>query len=177
MRRLEIRSYQQEWPLQFKEASNTFQEIFGNALTDIHHIGSTSIPGMAAKPVIDILAEVRDIGELETFNHQMELEGFVARGEHGVPGRRYFVRAEGNVHTHHVHMFANGSDQVKRHLAFRDYLRKHPVEAERYRSLKMRIAEEGVKDVKLYQERKAPLIRELQESAEKWMEARNAKTP
>ncbi|SEJ70780.1 GrpB domain, predicted nucleotidyltransferase, UPF0157 family [Bhargavaea ginsengi] len=177
MRNLEMVAYRREWATEFKETARKLKKILGENLTDIHHIGSTSIPGMAAKPVIDILVEVRDIGELETFNHQMELEGFVARGEHGVPGRRYFVRAEGNVHTHHVHMFANGSDQVKRHLAFRDYLRKHPVEAERYRSLKMRIAEEGVKDVKLYQERKAPLIRELQESAEKWMEARNAKTP
>ena len=114
----------------------------------------------------------RDIGEVDAFNPQMELAGFVARGEHGIPGRRYFVRTEGSVHTHHVHMFGIGSDQIKRHLAFRDYLREHPDEAERYRSLKMRIAEEGVRDVKHYQERKGPLIRELQEKAESWVQER-----
>ena len=123
---------------------------------------------------LEIVAYHREryIEKVDAFNQQMEHAGFVARGEHGIPGRCYFVRAEGNVHTHHVHVFGAGSDQVKRHLSFRDYLRNHPDEAERYRSLKMRIVEEGVDDVKLYQERKAPLIRELQEKAEAWVQER-----
>jgi GrpB-like predicted nucleotidyltransferase (UPF0157 family) len=172
MRTLEIVEYQREWATEYEEAAQKLYEIFGETLTDIHHIGSTSVPGMAAKPVIDILVEVRDIGEVDAFNQLMERAGFVPRGEHGIPGRRYFVRKEGSDHTHHIHVFGAGSDQVKRHLAFRDYLRNHPDEAERYRSLKVSIVEEGVEDVKLYQERKAPLIRELQEKAETWVQER-----
>jgi GrpB-like predicted nucleotidyltransferase (UPF0157 family) len=172
MRTLEIIEYQREWATEYEEEAWKLNEIFGEILTDIHHIGSTSIPGMAAKPVIDILVEVWEIGEVDAFNQQMERAGFVPRGEHGIPGRRYFVRKEGSDHTHHIHVFGAGSEQVKRHLAFRDYLREHPDEAERYRNFKLAIVEEGVKNVKLYQERIAPLIRELQEKAEAWVQER-----
>lgn len=177
MRRLEIWPYQKEWALQFKEASEKLKGILGDELMDIQHIGSTSIPGMAAKPVIDILAEVRDIGEVDAFVSEMERAGFVPRGEHGIPGRRYFVRATENVHTHHVHLFGKGSEHVKRHLAFRDYLREYPNEAERYHNLKMQLVDDGVEDVKLYQDLKAPTVLELQESAEKWMDGRKGRTP
>lgn len=169
MRRLEMVSYQREWEQQYKEASKILQALFGDMLLGIHHIGSTSIPGMSAKPIIDILTEVREIGEVDGFNHSMERAGYVPRGENGIPGRRYFVKAEGSRHTHHVHIFECGTEQVRRHLAFRDYLKAHPAEVERYSALKVEIAEEGVRDVKEYQERKNGLVKELQERAEDWV--------
>ena len=108
----------------------------------IHHIGSTAIPGIYAKPVIDMLAVVSDIAAVDSYAAAMEALGYEAMGEFGIPGRRYFRRDDANgVRTHQVHAFASGSRDVERHLAFRDFMRAHPDLAREYGELKRALAE------------------------------------
>jgi GrpB-like predicted nucleotidyltransferase (UPF0157 family) len=96
--------------------------VLGDLVVSVHHIGSTAIPNIVAKPIIDVLLEVRDILHLDREISTLEGLGYEAKGEFGIPGRRYFRKndAQGR-RTHHVHAFPRGSAHVERHLAFRDY--------------------------------------------------------
>ncbi|XDK22198.1 Hypothetical protein ABZS17I87_02528 [Kosakonia cowanii] len=87
--------YDEKWPELFNAESFLIKRLLGEVAKDIHHIGSTSVPGLSAKPVIDVLVEVSDINELDQCTPAMVNAGYVARGENGIAGRRYFIK-EGN---------------------------------------------------------------------------------
>ena len=108
----------------FVEEAEKLNLIFEIEIVDIYHIGSTSIPGLKAKPIIDIMPVVKDINLVDTYNEEMKNIGYEPKGENGIPGRRYFQKG-GDSRSHHVHIYQLGSYEIKRHLAFRDYLRKH----------------------------------------------------
>ncbi|WP_337014073.1 GrpB family protein [Pantoea sp. AS142] len=135
MRKIIVVPYDNKWPEMFEAESLLIKILLGGVAKDIHHIGSTSVPGLSAKPVIDILLEVSDINELDGYNRAMINAGYVARGENGIPGRRYFIKG-GDKRSHQVHAFAVGDMQVLRHLVFRDYLRENTNIAEKYAELK-----------------------------------------
>lgn len=116
-----------------------------------HHIGSTAIPCIHAKPVIDMLLEVADLAALDRQQAQMEALGYLAKGENGIAERRFFLKYNAaGVRTHHIHAFLIGSVQVKRHLAFRDYLRAHPQQAQAYSDLKCQLAKQYPTDIEQY---------------------------
>jgi len=89
-RRVEVVSYNPNWKEMYKEESGKIINILNDIIIDIHHIGSTAIPRIKAKPVIDILVEVKDIEAIDQYNHKMEELGYEAMGEHGIPKRRFF---------------------------------------------------------------------------------------
>ncbi|WP_311775184.1 GrpB family protein [Alkalihalobacillus sp. TS-13] len=122
MRKVEVCPYDEEWPKMFHQEMIKLQGIYGLQIVTIHHIGSTSIKGIKAKPIIDIMPVVKDITEVDKFNDQMRVIGYEPRGENGIPGRRYFQKG-GAARTHHIHIYQQGDVQIERHLAFRDYLR------------------------------------------------------
>ena len=136
---IEVVPYDARWPNQFEENASQIQPIFSDNFVAIHHIGSTSVPGLAAKPTIDILLEVKDIELVDKCNDPMGMLGYEAWGEYNIPGRRFFVKSEDN-RTHHVHTFQVGSSEIARHLFFRDYLKSHPDEAKEYANLKIKLA-------------------------------------
>ncbi|SHG29844.1 GrpB family protein [Ornithinibacillus halophilus] len=175
MRKLELMPFKENWMTNYNEESKRVQEIFGELLLNIHHIGSTSIPGMIAKPVIDILVEIQNINDVDSFNNDMKMLGYVPKGENGIRGRRYFFKEKGNKRTHHVHIFQSGSHEINKHLAFRDYLIIHQDEAERYIELKRNLYQRMGVNVKQYQEMKGPLIQELTDNALNWAN-KNKKT-
>jgi GrpB-like predicted nucleotidyltransferase (UPF0157 family) len=166
--------YRASWPAEFERASRLVAEAFGARLVEIHHIGSTAIPGIHAKPVIDMLAVVDDVQRLDEANPRMVELGYEAMGEFGILGRRYFRRDdEAGNRTHQVHAFALGSPHVERHLAFRDYLRAHPKWAEAYDALKRQLTREPI-DIEAYVDGKDPFIKDVQARALAW---RRAGTP
>lgn len=91
MRKIIVVPYDDKWPEMFEAESLLIRTLLGGVVKSVHHIGSTSVPGLSAKPVIDILLEVSDINELDTYNSAMASGGYVACGENGITGRRYFV--------------------------------------------------------------------------------------
>ena len=161
-------AYDAQWPARFAEEAAHLTTVFGQELVAVHHIGSTSIPGMAAKPIIDIMPVVRRIDAVDTFNPVMETLGYEARGEYGIPDRRYFVKGQGNARSHHVHVFAAGHPDVARHLNFRDYLIAHPAEAAAYASLKQALARQFPHDMEAYIAGKDGLITEIDRRAAAW---------
>ncbi len=123
MRKVAIVTYDEQWPDLFEAERVLLQITLGQVISRIYHIGSTSVPGLAAKPVIDILLEVVDLNKLDELNAEIENAGYTARGENGIQNRRYFTKG-GEQRTHHVHAFVIGDTQIVKHVAFRDYLIK-----------------------------------------------------
>src|SRR5688572_28463629 len=127
MRRITVVSYDLRWPEAFAAEAAAVAAALGGSLLEIHHIGSTAIPGIHAKPVIDMLAVVREIAGVDRDAPRMAALGYETMGHFGIPGRRYFRRDDAaGQRTHQVHAFQNGSPHVARHLAFRDFMRAHP---------------------------------------------------
>ena len=120
MRKVEIKKYDPEWVQKFEVERNKLGNLFQTILVNIHHIGSTSVPGLSAKPIIDLLIEVTDIEKVNAFNNQMTELGYEAKEENGIPLRRYFQKG-GDERTHHVHIYETGNSEINRHLTFRIY--------------------------------------------------------
>ncbi len=161
-------AYDERWPQQFAAEAARFAPALGRELITIHHIGSTAIPGMAAKPIIDMLPVVHQIARVDACNRAMEALGYEPRGEYGIPGRRYFVKGQGAQRSHHVHVFAADHPDVARHLNFRDYLIAHPVEAAACASLKQALARQYPHDLEAYIAGKDALIQETDRRAAAW---------
>jgi len=171
MKRVIVVQHDPRWGQAFVTASREVTGAMGENLVAIHHIGSTAIPGIWAKPVIDMLAVVADIGAVDSCGAAMESLGYEVMGEFGIAGRRYFRRNdEKGVRTHQVHAFASGSHDVERHLAFRDFMRAHPDIAREYGELKRGLAERFPDDIESYMDGKDGFIKEMQARAMVWKE-------
>lgn len=116
---VEIVEYDSSWPEQFSVESARIQKILGDNCIDVHHIGSTSVPGLAAKPVLDIMPVVEDITRVNI--QGLEAIGYKNKGELGMPFRTYMSRGLPQ-HTHHLHIWEIGNPEIEKHLLFRDYL-------------------------------------------------------
>jgi GrpB-like predicted nucleotidyltransferase (UPF0157 family) len=139
-----------------------------DTLIALHHIGSTSVPGLAAKPIIDMLAEVPTLDALDAASAKLDALGYEAMGAFGIEGRRYFRKTDpAGRRTHHLHAFERGSPHLVRHLAFRDYLRAHPEKAAAYGALKLALLEDGGSR-ETYQDAKAPFVAEIEREALAW---------
>jgi GrpB-like predicted nucleotidyltransferase (UPF0157 family) len=161
--------YDPTWPDQFARELEALQRALGEAAIAIEHIGSTSVPGLAAKPVIDILIGVARIELTPDQIAAVEALSYEFRGEAGIPGRLFFRKVP---RTAHVHVVEHGGEIWRSHLLFRDYLRVHPAERDRYAALKRELAGVYREDRQTYTASKEPLIAELLESARRWAEGR-----
>ena len=168
MRNIVVVDYDSEWPKMFAAEARRLSDTLTSALIAIHHIGSTSVPGLAAKPTIDILAVVRGLNELDTCNDAMIDLGYEPKGEFGIVGRRFFAKESDACRTHHLHAYEAGHLEIGAHLDFRDYLGVHPDQALRYAELKTKLAERHRNDIEAYIEGKAPRVREILENARRW---------
>lgn len=171
-RQIIVAAYDSAWPDAFRRAADELETLPGPIFLEIHHIGSTAIPGMHAKPIIDILAVVHVIDALDERSAQMESLGYEVMGEFGIPGRRYFRRNNPDgIRTHQIHAFRAGSPHIRRHLAFRDFLRSHPVEAAQYATLKQEVAKAHPNDIEAYMDGKDGFIKEIQRRAIEWTDS------
>lgn len=164
--------YDATWPARYVAEAAAIGRALGEALVATHHIGSTAIPGIFAKPIIDILAEVSDLGALDDREEAITRLGYEAMGELGIPGRRYFRKSDGTgTRTHQIHAFEAGSEQVTRHVTFRDYLRVHAERAALYSDLKRALAAAHPDDIESYMDGKDAFIRETDRMAAEWRAA------
>ena len=166
-RRVGIVSYNPNWKEIYKEESKKIKNVLSDIIVDIHHIGSTAIPGIKAKPVIDILVEVKDIEAVDRYNNKMEELGYEVMGEYGIPKRRFF-RKGGNKRTHHIHIFQVGNEEIERHINFKEYLIAHPDKAREYSKLKEKLTNKYTYDVENYTNGKSDFIKEIDRKAKLW---------
>jgi GrpB-like predicted nucleotidyltransferase (UPF0157 family) len=136
------------------------EKVLRSNCIDIHHIGSTSIPKILSKPTLDVLCVVHTLDGIEVFKDEFEKFGLEWRGEHGIPGRLYFVRKaqDGVTHLSHIHIFEKGNELINDHLDFRDYLNAEEAIAKEYDKLKVELKEKFSDDPSAYQKGKAQFI-------------------
>lgn len=170
---VQVLPYQPAWPAAFESEASRVAQALGDAGGALHHIGSTSVPGLAAKPIIDMLLEVSDLAALDRRSDALVAQGWEAKGEFGLPGRRYFRKTDAQGRrTHHLHAFEAGSAEARRHLAFRDYLIAHPDVASAYGTLKRALAAAHPEDMSAYMDGKDPFIKDHEARALRWVSQR-----
>lgn len=168
---IEVVTYDPKWEEEYQREAKEIQNVMSDEIVEIHHIGSTSIPNIDAKPVIDILIGVKDIEKVDKYNEKMEQLGYIARGEHGITGRRFFLKGFYN-RTHHVHIFQTRSSEIERHLNFRDYMIAHPKDAKNYGELKRELAVRFRNDIEGYCDGKDDFIKDIDKRAAEWAKTR-----
>jgi GrpB-like predicted nucleotidyltransferase (UPF0157 family) len=168
MRNIRVVPYDPSWPAAFEAEAARLTGILGDELVVIHHIGSTAVPGLAAKPVIDMMPLVRDIERVDLYNAAMIEAGYQPWGEYGIPGRRFFTRGGDEHRTHNIHVFQVDGAEVARHLDLRDYLRTHPAEAQRYAELKAALAAQFPQDIEGYMDGKDAFVKAMERRAGEW---------
>jgi GrpB-like predicted nucleotidyltransferase (UPF0157 family) len=159
--------YNPEWPVLFGALGASLRGALGDVALRIDHVGSTSVPGLAAKPVIDVQISVACFEPLDAYRLPLARLGFVFRPDNPDLSKRYFREPPGSRRTHiHVHQAGSWAEQMA--LLFRDYLRAHPDDAQRYAALKAQLAERYWDDREGYTEAKGPFIWEILARADHW---------
>lgn len=157
IRHVELTAPNPEWLKWFDESANEIKTILSSNCMEVHHIGSTAIPNIYAKPIVDILPVVRDIRLVDSLNSKFEALGYMCMGEYGITGRRYYWKSKIN-RTHNIHLFEQGSPEISQHLMFRDFMCKHEDYARAYSVLKCCLADEFTYDIENYVNGKSSFI-------------------
>lgn len=168
VRRLSLVAYDPRWAARFEEEKARILEVAGSRLLAVEHVGSTAIPGILAKPVLDILGGVRTLADGDALVTRLAAIGYeyVPEYEAIIPDRRYFRKGPAGARTHHLHVVEHEGKEWRKMMGFRDYLRAHPAVAREYGELKRRLARTFRDDRDAYQEAKASFIRDVLARAE-----------
>jgi GrpB-like predicted nucleotidyltransferase (UPF0157 family) len=172
MRNVEVIPFSKKWKTKFTIEKTILKNIFKDNIVNIYHIGSTSIPGLAAKPIIDILVVVKNLGKIDKKNNEMIKIGYKPLGEYGIKNRRFFQK-DGSNRSHHVHVFQSADDNIVRHLAFRDYLIHNEKRFKEYELLKIKLAGQFPFDIDAYCKGKDSMIKEIENEALVWYKKHN----
>jgi len=152
-----LSKYDPAWLTMFENSAREIRGILQENCVQIHHIGSTAIPAIFAKPIVDVMPIVKNIHLLDTLNSQFEALGYVCMGEYGISGRRFYWKSK-EKRTHNVHVFEEGSPEITRHLAFRDFMNANENYAQAYSLIKRCLAEVFFEDIVNYVEGKGSFV-------------------
>jgi GrpB-like predicted nucleotidyltransferase (UPF0157 family) len=158
-RDIKIAEYDSTWPALFAKHAKIIADALGSAARRIEHIGSTSVPGLAAKPIIDILVVVKNSADESVYLRQMEAAGYVLRvREPDWHEHRMFRTPDRDVH---VHIYSDGCPEITRILTFRDRLRRNSGDRTRYEQTKRRLATQDWSDMNAYAQAKTVVIEDV----------------
>ncbi|MFW9832992.1 MAG: GrpB family protein [Candidatus Thorarchaeota archaeon] len=166
-----VERYNPEWASWFEKLSTFFQSKLDHYVVRIEHVGSTSIPGMIAKPIIDFDVVIR-MPDFDEVRSCLENIGYVHEGDLGIPEREAFaltnLKLKEELPPHHLYVCDINSKELHRHIAFRNYLRTHPDDATKYSEIKVQLVKKHSRDRTLYMDGKDHLVKELLEKALEW---------
>jgi GrpB-like predicted nucleotidyltransferase (UPF0157 family) len=157
--RIQVVDYDPEWPRLFEREADRIRAVLGKRAVQLEHVGSTSVPGLAAKPIIDIMLVVPDSGDEQAYVPDLEAAGYVLvireaeRQQH-----RVFKGPDTNVN---LHVYSPGSPEIERYLIFRDRLRSDPADRERYQRVKRELARRDWRYVQQYADAKSEVVEEI----------------
>jgi len=165
---VELVEYQPLWAKHFEAERTLLQLSFGTEVIRVEHVGSTAIPGLAAKPTLDMMVGLKELKSAECYSTQLGDLGYEFRPHHPVSGRLHYAKIQGGQRTHNLSLTMYGSDFWEAHLLFRDYLRSHSEATRTYQALKYRLAEKYPKDTVQYTGGKDEFIAEVLKAAQAW---------
>lgn len=163
MREITVVAYNPTWPQMFEQEAKKLKDIFGDLALNIYHKGSTSVPNLMAKPVIDITIEADDIAKVEQLNQALSAIGYSAHGEYGMPLRRFFTKGEPR--SHHLHVWDKGHAEIEKDLLFRDTLIHNQAARLAYENLKQRLSKQHQLEPDKYTIGKDRLVKEILRAA------------
>ena len=172
---VELVPHSPAWAEHARCESARLRDAIGIALVAVHHIGSTSIPGIAAKPIVDLIPEVTSLEALDAAKERVVALGYEWWGEYGMAGRRYctLIDPATGKRAVQLHCFATGSPHIARHLAFCDYMRRHPERARAYEAEKIRARDLHPTDSHAYTDAKSAWIVAVEaEAMAEWRKGR-----
>jgi len=162
-----IVDYKESWPRHFEEVRSCLAEQLGADAGSIEHVGSTAVPGLLGKPIVDIHIAVPDADAMSRIIEKLAVMGYIHEGDKGIPGREAFRRKGPDVpfidpkrdwYPHHLYASIRGATELERHILFRDHLRSNEADREAYASLKQQLVEEHGHDREAYQAGKDDFI-------------------
>jgi GrpB-like predicted nucleotidyltransferase (UPF0157 family) len=153
-----IEKYISDWALSFNEEKKLLEDILSDIAISIEHIGSTSVRGLGAKPIIDIMIGVYNLKEVDDFIELLSNIGYEHVFHKEFPNRRFFRKGLWRAGTHHLHIYKYESEEWNSNILFRNYLRKHPNVRNQYNQLKIELVQKYSCDRVGYTEAKAPFI-------------------
>lgn len=160
-----VLDYSPDWPVKYQKEKEKITAILKDNCIAVYHIGSTSVPGLAAKPIIDIMAAVRSLEQVDAVAKDFAKIEYEYLGELGIAGRRY-LRKGGDERTYQIHIFhADDWDNIGRHLAFRDYMRAHKNKRDEYAKIKKELAKCFPYDIDGYCDGKEEFVQRMEERA------------
>jgi HAD superfamily hydrolase (TIGR01509 family) len=165
-REIQVVPYDSNWPTRFEAEKQKIQAALGSGAIRVDHVGSTAVPGLSAKPIIDIQVSIANPDDETTYLPQLEKQGYVLRVRE--KGRRMLRTPELGVH---IHVCRTGSDWERRHLLFRDWLRHDKADRQAYQNLKESLAKQDWETMNHYADAKSDLIQEMTRHAEAWAKA------
>lgn len=165
-----LRSYDPSWPLEFEKLRSKLEPLFGENLISFNHFGSTSIPGMIAKPTIDVCVEVKSIEEVNATRSKLEDLGYKSWGDYVGTGEEYFTLDDSSgQRLYNIHTLQTGNKFIQNYISFRDYLRAHPKKVAEYIDIKKKLLKEfGSDDYNSYNLTKSQRIDALKQEAMEW---------
>lgn len=165
---IRIVDYDPRWPVVFQREAVEIRATLGEIAVRIDHVGSTAVPGMASKPIIDINISVRDMEPVDAYRAPLETLGYLFVPVPDSPDLHFFGKPVTRPRTHHVHVCEAGSYEERVHLMSRDYLIAHPAEAAHYADVKRAVAGRHPGDRLAYIAAKEPLVLEIRDRALAW---------
>ena len=163
-----IVDYDPEWPREFDREAHAIRRALGDLAVVVEHVGSTAVPGLPAKPIVDIQVAVNTIEPREAYVRPLEHLGYLFAPDPDSPDYHFFGKPAMRPRRFHVHVAEAGSFHEERHLAVRDYLRADPAAAERYSALKRELLTRYRRDRLAYMEGKEQFMDELERRALEW---------
>lgn len=154
--------YEESWKSAFEEIKREIEAALGDLIIGIEHVGSTSVEGMSAKPIIDMDVIMKDYSVFDAIVAGLERIGYLHEGNLGIPDREAFQYLnKPHLQKHHLYVCPQESEELRRHMVFRDYLRSHPEAVEKYSSVKETAAQLFPNNIDAYIAYKTPCIEEL----------------
>lgn len=161
IKKVKLLSYNPKWKKLYKKEEKLLRSAIGEYILDIQHVGSTSIPGAKAKPIIDIAVGVKSLKLGEKCIKPLEKLGYEYKHDAGIKGRHFFAKGSEMYRTYYVHIEKINGKLWKHHILFRDYLRSHKKVVKKYNELKEKLAKKYKDDRDTYTVKKDPFIKKI----------------
>ena len=163
-KRVVVESYDETWTSAFEEIKKEIESAVGDLIIGIEHVGSTSVEGLSAKPIIDIDIIIKDYSIFDAVVNKLNTIGYIHKGNLGIKDREVFKYSDKpHLQRHHLYVCPQQSEELHRHITFRDFLRSNPEAVKRYGAVKEKAAQLFPDDMDKYIEYKAPCVEELYE--------------
>ena len=154
--------YDKEWKTAFEKIKNEIEDVIGDLIINIEHVGSTSVEGLSAKPCIDLDVVIKDYSVFDEVVRRLEKTGYIHEGNLGIKDREAFKYSDKpHLMRHHMYVCPQASEELHRHITFRDYLRSNPDAVKKYSVVKEMAANLYPDDIDKYIEYKTPCIEEM----------------